>query len=594
MVRRAAFVAVVAGLFCQPVLAEKPIHYTVKFANRERHLLQVTVEIPAGLPAHKLQMPVWNALYQVRDFSQYMNWIRAADSSDHALPVVQLNASRWRVTGTEHGARIEYEMFSNDSGSFGAELNSHHAFLNLAEILVYVEDARHGPQQIEFLNVPPDWKIATPLENNRSTYQAKDYDKLVDSPVEIGTFTESDFRGKCGTYRVALDSPNSADTMSKIIPPIQRIVAEAARWMNDCPFKQYTFIYHFSDSPGRGGMEHAYGTAITLPMRSVSGDLQVFNAITAHEFFHLWNVKRVRPQSLEPIDYTEAEYTPSLWFSEGVDSTASDYIRLRAGLLDEKGFLNELGSDITELENRPAHLTQSAEQSSLDAWLEKYAYYGLPERSISYYNKGELLGILLDLRMRQASNDRVSLQSLFRWMNVYYAKQGRFFADSAAIRDTAEKLSGAGLHEFFADYVSGTREIPWDEFFGYVGLRVKRTEMTLGDPGFEVVQKFDQPAVIAQVQAGSEAERAGVKPGDVILQVNGHLVERDFDQQVRAIAPGELFRLRISHEGAERELQWPLAGRKQTVFEIEDVPGITADQKHHRAMWLFDGALPTQ
>src|ERR1051326_4260190 len=152
MVRRAAIRAVVAGLFCQLVLAQKPIHYRVKLADRERHLLHVTFEIPPGLSAHELQMPVWNALYQVRDFSQHVNWIRALDPSGHALPLAQLNASRWRVAEAKNGVRVEYEMFSNDSGSFGAELNSHHAFFNLAEILVYAEDARHGPQQIEFTN----------------------------------------------------------------------------------------------------------------------------------------------------------------------------------------------------------------------------------------------------------------------------------------------------------------------------------------------------------------------------------------------------------------------------------------------------------
>jgi predicted metalloprotease with PDZ domain len=590
MLRRAAFQAIVAGVLCQIASAQNAIRYVVKLADPERHFIQVTINIPPGLPAHELQMPVWNALYQVRDFSQYINWIRGQDTMGHALPLVQLNASRWRVTGATNGAKIEYELFSNDSGSFGAELNTQHAFLNLAEVLIYVEDARRGPQQVEFTNLPPGWKIATPLTATQGGYLAKSYDQLVDSPIEIGTFRESDFTGKCGTYRVVLDSPNPIETMNKILSPIQQIVAGATRWMNDCPFNTYTFIYHFSDSPGRGGMEHASGTAITLPMRTVTDHLDVFTSISAHEFFHLWNVKRIRPQSLEPIDYTQAEYTPTLWFSEGVDSTAADYIELRSGLLSEKKFLNDLGSDITELENRPAHLTQSAEESSIDAWLEKYPYYGLPERSISYYNKGELLGILLDLRMRRASGGRASLQLLFRWMNQQYAKEGRFFADSAAIRDAAEKLSGADLHEFFAEYISGTREIPWDEFFGYVGLRVNRSEVTLGDLGFEVVQKFDRPPVVAAIDAGSEAEHAGMKAGDAIVQVNDKPVERDFDQQIRAIAPGELLRLRVSHEGAERELKWPLAGHKQTVFELEDVSDITAEQKHHRAMWLFDGA----
>src|SRR5262249_25391136 len=162
-------------------------------------------------------------------------------------------------------------------------------------------------------------------------------------------------------------------------------------------------------------------------------------------------------------------------------------IELRAALLDQRHFLDILGQQITELENRPAHRTQSAEQSSLDAWLEKYPRYNLPERSISYYNKGDLLGVLLDLAMRSASNDRASLRELFRSMNGRYAKQGKFFADSEAVRDMAEALSHAGLRDLFDNYVSGVEEIPWDNFFTPVGLKATHLQAVFADPGFEAV-----------------------------------------------------------------------------------------------------------
>src|SRR3954454_23711086 len=163
------------------------------------------------------------------------------------------------------------------------------------------------------------------------------------------------------------------------------------------------FIYHFAESAGGGGMEHAYGTAITLPRQDLDAGFDQFISITAHEFFHLWNVKRIRPQSLEPIDYTKENYTTSLWFSEGFTSTVEDYALLRAGLMTDKEYFSRLAGQIGELERRPAHLTQSAEESSLDAWLEKYSYYRMPERSISYYNKGALLGVMLDLKIRAAT-----------------------------------------------------------------------------------------------------------------------------------------------------------------------------------------------
>ena len=586
MSRQSLAVAILIASLCTAAAAQAPVRYTVSLADPAHHLVRVTINIPSGRAEHELQLPVWNALYQVRDFSQYLNWIRAQDANGHVLPLTQLNASRWKISNAGDGARVEYEVFADDPGPFGAELNQQHAFLNFAEILIYVDDQRQSPQEIEFTNVPAGWKIASALAQTGRTYSAANYDHLVDSPVEISAFTEEDIQVACGTYRVVVDSPAAADAMNKIVPPIRRIVTEASRWMDDCPFKTYTFIYHFSDSPG-GGMEHAYSTAISLRPRSMEGNLSTFEFTTAHEFVHLWDVKRIRPQSLEPIDYTQANYTPALWFSEGADSTAAESILLRAGLLDEQHFLADLGEAITELQSEPARLTQSVEESSLDAWLEKYPYYGLPGRSISYYNKGELLGVLLDLRLRETTDDRISLQTLFRWMNEHYAKQGKFFADSEGVRDAAEKISAADFRQFFTDYVSGTREIPWNDFFAYVGLRAESREEVSVDRGFDAVQKFDQPPVVVQVQPGSAAEHSGLRRGDIIVQINGAPAGRDFENDIRAVGIGGTLRLTIGRGGAQSELQFTLGKRRETVFRLEDVPNITAEQKLHRQQWLF-------
>ena len=584
---RAVFALLV---LCGAALAQAPVRYTVLLASPEQHLIQVTVELPPGSDSHELQLPVWNALYQVRDFSQYMNWIKAVDFQGRALPLRQLNKSRWRVAGAQNGARIEYQMLADSPGTYGAELNPQHAFLNLAEVLVYADDLRATPATVEFRGLPASWKIATPLRAEGRAYLAQNYDRLVDSPVEIGTFKEAGFSSTCGKYRIVADADQAPQILPKITPSIQRVVAAAAAWMNDCPFDTYTFIYHFPDSPGGGGMEHAYSTAINVPLKTLSDDFDAFTSVTAHEFFHLWNVKRIRPQSLEPIDYTKENYTSALWFSEGVDSAASDAIRLRAGLLDEAHYLAHLGEQITELQNRPAHLTQSVEQSSQDAWLEKYPYYGLPQRSISYYNKGELIGVLLDLAMRNASDDRASLRDLFRWMNERYARQGKFFNDSVDVQEAAEAVSHAELNDFFTQYVSGVSEIPWNNFFAPVGLRVTRTTVRYPDPGFDSVRQFDQAPIVVMVYSGSEASRAGLVPGDLVAAVDGQPVGSDFEKKIARLKPGQTLRLVIRRGGIERQLSWKLGSRSRTIYRLEDVPGITPQQKARRQKWLFDGA----
>jgi predicted metalloprotease with PDZ domain len=333
-------------------------------------------------------------------------------------------------------------------------------------------------------------------------------------------------------------------------------------------------------------MEHAYSTAIDVNAQSVRENPGTLNGVTAHEFFHLWNVKRIRPQSLEPIDYSKENDTRALWFSEGVTSTAENIILLRAGLLDEAGFLRRLGDQITELQERPAHLTQSAEVSSLDAWLEKYPYYREAERSISYYNKGQLLGLLLDLEVRDASQGKASLRDVFQWMNENYAKQGKFFPDSDGVRSAAEKVSHADLSSFFAKYVAGLDEIPWDEFFKTVGLHVVGRRSTLADTGFVAAHNFDAAPAVLRVRGGSEAERAGLSTGDEVLALNGRAVASDFERKLGELRPGDTIRARIRHRGVEREIQWKVGSREQVEFDVKDVDNVTTQQRARRAAWL--------
>jgi predicted metalloprotease with PDZ domain len=179
-------------------------------------------------------------------------------------------------------------------------------------------------------------------------------------------------------------------------------------------------------------------------------------------------------------------------------------------------------------------------------------------------------------------------------MNEHYAKEGKYFADSAGVQDAAEKLTGADLRSFFGDYVSGVREIPWNDFLSYVGLRVVHTEVAMVNPGFQATQEFDQPPIVVQVAPGSGAEHAGLRPGDIILAINGAPAGREFETQIDALGPGNLLRLQITRGGAQRELQWTLGSSQRTVYQLQDVPAVRAEQKHHRALWLFDGAATAQ
>jgi predicted metalloprotease with PDZ domain len=584
----------ITALLAMPAIAQTPssssqhapVRYIVSLARRTDHLVGVKILLGPGASERDVQLPVWNALYQVRDFSQYVNWVKAKTAAGQPIAVRKLDKTTWHLSGIASGAEIEYEILADQSGPFGAQLNSQHAFFNLAEILMYPVDARTSPVEISFTDLPTGWRIATALSQSANGFSAPDYDRMVDSPVELSVFQESDFEQGSGHYRVVVDADPSDYDMHEIVATLRSLVSAATTWMDDQPYQTYLFLYHFPRGPAGGGMEHAYSTAIDISANRLTENPLSLGDLTAHEFFHLWNVKRIRPQPLEPVDYTKENYTRAFWFSEGVTTTAGNIIRARAGLLDNARNLTGIAGEIAELQRRPAHLAQSAEESSLDAWLEKYDYYRLPTRSISYYNKGYLLGVLLDLQVREDSHGSASIREVFHWMNENYARKGLFFPDSEGVRRAAEAVSHSDLGWFFQKYVAGTEEIPWDDFFRSVGLHLVQRVITVADPGFVATQNFDATPLVSAVSVGSAAERAGLSVGDTILGINSQRVNDSIARHLAALLPGETLHLRIRNSAGEHELQWTLDSRQEIELQLNDLDKVTPAQKARRAAWL--------
>ncbi|HUN88261.1 MAG TPA: PDZ domain-containing protein [Terriglobales bacterium] len=558
--------------------------YIVALQDPARHLLHVTISINPTSADLQVQLPVWNALYQVRDFAEHVNWLRATDAQGRPVPMRQADKTTWSAP---NATTIEYEIFAGDPGPFGAELDEKHAFLNLAQVLVYPIGHKQGRVEVSFSGLPENWRIATPLQgpDPRREFCADSYDHLVDSPVEIGTFREYGFDEGGARYRLVVDTDESYRS-DLLVDSIKKIVTAETEWMADRPFEQYTFIYHLPHGMGRGGMEHAYSAAIETSAVRLAEDPVPFESVSAHEFFHLWNVKRIRPQSLEPIDYTKENYTRALWFSEGVDSTVAEYMLARAGLIGEDEFLERLASQVRELESRPADKTQSVEQSSLNTWLEKYPYYRSPQRSINYYNKGLIVGVLLDLAMRDRTHGQKSLRDLFRWMNQHYAKEGKYFEDSEGVRQAAEAVTGSNFDDFFKRYVSGTDSIPYNDFFASVGLQLERKQTRVAYAGFTANGYFGATPVVTSVDAGSEAEKAGLHPGDIVLSMNGMEPASNLDQAIISLQPGSTLRLKVSTRDRVHEIRIKLAAREDIQFEFRKIPDATAEQVSRRRAWM--------
>jgi predicted metalloprotease with PDZ domain len=590
-------VVFVALLFARP--AHATIDYTVSIAHPERHIVTVTMRVPNARNPLTVQMPAWDALYQIRDFSSHVMQMTARDDENHALPLVKLDKQTWQVTATGM-VTITYPIYWDEAGPFASQLNADHAFLNLAMILLYVPDRRAEDTRLKFDGVPEPWRVAVELNASGTSpggkpggYEAASYDALVDAPVEIGVFDE--FHISAGNRSIRVVVHGDAGDRARLSDTLKRIVDYQVSLMGEAPFLQYMFLIHVGQNFGGGGMEHSNSTAIAADIPA-----QLPN-YAAHELFHAWNVKRIRPQSLEPVDYTKEMWTRSLWFAEGVTNTYASYTLVRTGLWTTQQFYADIASQINELEMRPAHRWQSVEQSSLDAWYEKYPLYTRPEESISYYNKGQLVGLILDITMRDRSDNRAGLDDMLRALNVDFAQRGRFYDDSEGLRAVAEQVIrkkapdvNPDLKDFFAHYVSGTAEIPFSSILERAGLAIRDTAQHRASLGFAISRDSGGAFTVGSLNMESGAGQAGLLEGDTLLHLNGEAIPRSPDRWLRDHQPGERVTVRIRRSGEEREFSFPLSRITDGTYQITEMPEATEIQRRIRNGILHGTTDPTR
>jgi predicted metalloprotease with PDZ domain len=558
--------------------ARAEIRYSVSLADRATHKFQVTMTVPDVRGRLVVAMPAWNATYQIRDFAERVEDVRATRAGNEArLPIRDVDQQTWGISGSGT-IQISYRIYWNEPGPFSSQLNTHHAFLNFAEILFYVPDRRKETTEVQFTHVPEHWRIALelPAGRCRDCFDAGGYDALADAPAEIGTFVEFRLTAGKAHLRVAMDAMNEAEWSKAAVEQwLRKIVEYETGMMREAPFQEYLFIYHVGSGAGGGGMEHANGTAIGVR------DASQLPAVTAHEFFHLWNVKRIRPQTLEPVDYEHQMWTRALWFAEGVTSTYGAFTMVRSGLWSPEQYASHLAQQITQLQSRPAREWQSVEVASLDTWLDKYPFYRRPDRSISYYNKGELDGILLDILIRDATNNHKSLDDVMRYMNDTFAHRHRFYNDSADIEAAVEHVAGRSFADFFHRYVAGTDEIPWNQMLGRAGLTVKTEAVQVADPGFQWQFAFSGGAPeVSEVEPGGAAERAGLREGDRILAVDGAALPRYEGLWVSQHQPGDTVVLRVARGARQITLPLTFGAAQQTLYQVEPAPNPSRKQRH--------------
>ena len=588
----------------------KSITYRLSMSRPMSHLFEVAiiVELPEQLKEKPLQfqMAKWSpGRYGVFDFAKNVQEFRAAGANGSTHPVTRVDDQTWNIE--PQGATmltISYKVFANDlSGTF-SQLDLRHANYNGASIFMYVVD--HKPDPVKLTIHPPSgWKIVNGRTErpNQSEFQFPNWDELIDTSTEIAPdWTQETFEVEGKKYHVVVHSfgPEGGKRPS-LVKDIEKIVrAEVAMW-GPPEFQEYTFLIHFAaDDHSGDGMEHLTSTQIIEPgalaeARVAEGTLST----VSHEFFHVWNVKRLRPLELGPWDFTRPLSTRALWVAEGFTTYYGHLMLRRAGIEDDKKFLDRQAQTIRRIESAPGSRLMSAEQSSLSAPFIDDAPHAqavnLHNTSISYYPKGELIGMVMDLLMRGRTKGKASLDDVMRDMyeefyvnssNSSYYLRGRGY-QTEDLERIASRRSGFDFSDFFKRHVRAVEVLPYDEAFAYVGLRLVKTQAKEPfDAGLNI--EFENPSegMIQNVRSNSAAEDAGLQANDEIVSLGGKQVTKDWLKTLARYKTGDSVPVVVRRDRRTIKANLVLGQPERFEYKIEERLDVTAEQKALRASWL--------
>jgi predicted metalloprotease with PDZ domain len=571
------------------------IHYQVAMPQPESHLFEVTLSVQGWQESVlDLKMPVWTpGSYLVREYAKHLQDL-SADTGEqrHPLPSHKLAKNYWQIeTADASEITVRYRVFANELSVRTNHLDGTHGYFNGAALFFFIPGFEQQPIRVTIVPPKPDWHVTTPLppvSGESNTFEAKDFDTLVDSPFEIGSQQLYDFEVLGKPHQLAIWGQGNADP-ERIIEDTKKIIEVEAQLYGGLPYDRYIFLLHLA-ATGFGGLEHKDACSLIYSRFGfrAKDKYNRFMQLVAHEFFHLWNVKRIRPKALEKFNYEQENYTTSLWFCEGTTSYYDLVIPQRAGIYDAKAFLECLGKEITQLQTIPGRKVQPVSESSFDSWIKLYRRDANSNNSqISYYLKGELVSFLLDLLIRSRHGNKRSLDDVMRQMWQRFGKEEIGFTPQQ-LKDVIESVAQTDLSNFFERYIDGTDELPFDEYLEPFGLRLYSVEAEEPVPHLGVNVKAEHGKEVIQfVEANSPAGIAGVDAGDELLAMDGLRVTADqLSDRLKDYNVGDTVKLSVFHQDELRTLPVTLGTPRPSRYQILPVENPTQAQKQNFAGWL--------
>jgi predicted metalloprotease with PDZ domain len=547
--------------------AAAPVAYRVSMSEPASHEFEVQIDVPAlERPTVDLVFPAWApGSYLVRDFVRHVYRLIVTDARGRALPVERLEKARWRVDAGGRPFRVRYRVFAFEQSVRTSFLDDSHAYWNGTSLFFFVDGELARPCRVTVVPPPGSgWHVDTALPPVRgarlaSTFEATDFDELVDSPFEVGRHERRSFRVGGATFELALYGRTNAD-VDRLVDVLRRVSAATGRIFGGrFPFRRYLYIVHALPI-GSGGLEHR--ASVTMDITGLSFEDETgyhkFADLAAHELFHAWNVKRLRDATLGPFDYARENYTRLLWLHEGFTDYLANVIILRAGVTKEKHFWKWIAEDWPKYASRPGRNETPLSELSFEAWIKLYKpAENHVNRAVSYYEKGLWVGMALDLTLRLRTGGRRGLPELFRvlWEEL---DGGALYVSEAAVRAAARKLvraragSGAAreLDAFFDRYVNGTDELPLPALWRRAGLAVREQAEWQGDDVDAVraararawtgLALHEGRTTVRNVVPDSPAWRAGLTFNDELVAVDGaRVTPATFAKRVGDRRPGD-------------------------------------------------------
>lgn len=567
--------------------------------NTHTYVVEASVS-PETDSSTRFSLPAWRpGRYILQDYAAAVSQVKAFDENERPLSVAKIDKDTWRVSHAASVGRVTlvYHAYANNPDAGSSLLGQDQAYFNPVNLFPFVPGRMNGSVRLELPTLPNDWQVATALtaSDDRRVYTAESYHAFVDCPTVLAKeIKQLQFEDQGTTFYLHFHGEYGGDkaTDAAILDMVKRIVQEQGAIFGGYPFKAYHFIYRLLPYNLRHAVEHSRSASFALPATVAQSPRQALaglGGITAHEFWHVWNVKRIRPAALWPYDYSQPQYTHLHWFTEGVTDYYTNLTLLRAGLIEEPSYFRKVSGTIQRLENSYAAMVVSPAMSSFDSWLAGTPYEH-PDHRISYYTLGSRIGLMLDLSLRSQSRGKVSLDDVFRYLYQTYYQLGQGVPEDG-IQLAVEKLTGRSWQSWFDRYITGTEPIDYEAFLSPLGLQLRSTpsdQAGLRALGIISSDELSQGILLRSLHPGGDAFAGGMAANDLLIELNGkNVLKTDLQALMAELKPGDDLTAKVVRDLDLQTLRFTYQQRYiPQSFDLEQVERMSKKQQQLYQAWI--------